>query len=220
MVSFGIRGFVRALLLLSGAGFIASCADGDAGSEVRAVRSAISGGESDSTDTSVFLLTSRRGSEGVALCSASLIAPNLLLTARHCVSDVTAEHVTCGQTMVSAPFPVSTLSASNSLTLGGTTTRYRASSVSVPNEGADICGFDIALVTLDPPVPAVVATPLVPRIDAPVALHESYSAVGYGQTEAGDAGVAGERRVRSGRAAGQLRPGQMRTGSGIERVRG
>jgi Trypsin len=206
---------VGALLLVAGAGMLSSCAsaDGDSGAAVRAVRSAISDGELDSTDTSVFLLASRRGSEGVALCSASLVAPNLLLTARHCVSDVTAEHVTCGQTMVSAPFAVSTLSASNSLTLGSVTKRYRASAVSVPSEGTDICGFDIALVTLEAAVPSSVATPLVPRIDAPVARSESYRAVGYGQTEAGDAGVAGERRMRSGLLV-NCAPGKC--GQGVE----
>ncbi|MES1175975.1 MAG: S1 family peptidase [Myxococcales bacterium] len=215
MRSSAIRRLVPALVLVASASLAASCAsaDGDSSAEARVVRSAISGGEPDSADTSVFLLASRRGSEGVALCSASLIAPNLLITARHCVSDVTAEHVTCGQTMVSAPFPADTLSASNSLTLGSSSTRYRASAVSVPSEGTDICGFDIALITLEAPIPSGVATPLVPRIDAPVVRRESYRAVGYGQTEAGDAGVAGERRGRSGLSV-NCAPGKC--GQGVE----
>jgi MYXO-CTERM domain-containing protein len=82
--------------------------------------------------------------------------------------------------------------------LDSVTKGFRASAVSVPSEGSDICGFDIALITLEAPVSSSIAEPLVPRIDAPVVRQESYSAVGYGQTEAGDAGVAGERRLRSG----------------------
>ncbi|HEX7453725.1 MAG TPA: trypsin-like serine protease, partial [Polyangiaceae bacterium] len=65
---------------------------------MKQVSAAISGGEPDSVDSNVFILVSHRATEGVALCSASLIAPNLLLTARHCVADTTSEQVACGVT--------------------------------------------------------------------------------------------------------------------------
>src|SRR3954466_15366296 len=94
-VSLGGPG-VRALLV--GAGLaLSSCAAADGDPALERVSSEISGGQPDLVDSNVFLLVSQRGSTAIALCSASLIAPNLLLTARHCVSEVTEERVSCGK---------------------------------------------------------------------------------------------------------------------------
>jgi hypothetical protein len=162
------------------------------------VRAAISGGQPDSTDSNVFILVSHRGSDEVALCSASLIAPNLLLTARHCVANTTTDAVTCGQTEASAPFPANTFFATNVQNVNDAMSAFSVSSIAVPSQGTDICGFDLALVTLAQVVPSSVAVPLVPRIDKAVARGEIYSAVGYGQDSPGDAGIAGVRMERSG----------------------
>ena len=203
------------VLLALGAAFAAlSCASGDRNEqELGLVRAPISGGQPDSADSNVFLLVSQRGSVGVALCSASLIAPNLLLTARHCVSDVTDERVTCGKTQVSVPLPANTLFAGNAPSINAVNMPYRASAVSVPSEGSDICGYDVALITLTTNVPASAATPIVPRIDREVTHGELYSAIGYGQDSAGDAGVAGLRRARAGLAVSCV-PGKC--GQGVE----
>ena len=203
---------VRAALLLGVALSVAACAAADADPGVSRAREGISGGSPDSVDSNVFLLVSHRG-KGVALCSASLIAPNLLLTARHCVSDVSEEHVMCGQTMASAPFAVSTFYAANSPSIEDVGPTYKVSAVSVPNDGSDICGFDIALVTLATPVPAKLATPLVPRVDRPVSGGEQYSAVGFGLDTPGDGGIAGRRRARAGLAVSCI-PGSC--GLGVE----
>jgi hypothetical protein len=193
-----IRSRARTLLLLCAASVALSCASADPDPGARSVRSPISGGEPDSFDSNVFVLVSHRGSAGIALCSASLIAPNLLLTARHCVSTVTTEVVTCGQTEASAPFPATTLFAANTQSVDQATTAYRASAIAVPTQSTEICGFDLALVTLEAVVPSSVALPLVPRIDRAVLRGEVYSAVGYGENAPGDAGVAGLRMDRGG----------------------
>ena len=194
--------FVRAALLVSAACSIAACGSQGSASAVKQVSAAISGGEPDSVDSNVFILVSHRKTEGVALCSASLIAPNLLLTARHCVADTTSEQVTCGVTTAGTPFPANTFFAANAQSVDQVTKdgAFSVSSVSVPTQGSDICGFDLALVTLSTSVPASVATPLIPRIDRKVTLGEAYAAVGYGQDLPGDAGIAGAgaRRGRSG----------------------
>ena len=204
----------RVLLALGAAFAASSCASGDRDEqELGRVRAPISGGQPDNADSSVFLLVSQRGSAGFALCSASLIAPNLLLTARHCVSDVTDERVTCGQTQVSVPLPANTLFAANAPSINAVNMPYRASAVSVPSEGSDICGYDVALITLTTNVPASAATPIVPRIDREVTRGELYSAIGYGQDSAGDAGVAGLRRARAGLAVSCV-PGKC--GQGVE----
>jgi V8-like Glu-specific endopeptidase len=190
------RSFARTLVLLCAASGVLSCASAAPEPGVGEVSSAISGGQPDSVDSNVFAVVSHRGAAGVALCSASLIAPNLLLTARHCVATVTTEIVTCGQTTASAPFPADTFFAANNESIDQAMSAFSASSISVPSQGSDICGFDLALITLDSLVPASVAKPLVPRIDLAVARGEIYSAVGYGQNSPGDAGIAGERMAR------------------------
>jgi MYXO-CTERM domain-containing protein len=194
--------FVRAALLLLAASCVEACGSQGSASALKQVSSAISGGEPDSVDSNVFILVSHRQKEGVALCSASLIAPNLLLTARHCVADVTSETVTCGVTTAGTPFPANTFFAANTQSIDQVTmaNAFAVSAVSVPTQGSDICGFDLALVTLSTLVPASIATPLIPRIDRKVTLGEAYTAVGYGQDLPGDAGIAGAgaRRGRSG----------------------
>jgi hypothetical protein len=210
--------FVRALLLLAAACSSAACGSQGSASDVKSVSSAISGGKPDSVDSNVFLLVSHRSMNTAAECSASLIAPNLLLTARHCVSDVTSEQVTCGETTASDPYPTDTFYASNAedTRSDGEITKanlFGVSSISVPTQGSDICGFDLALITLSAVVPASIATPLVPRIDRKVTLGEAYTAVGYGQDLPGDAGIAGAgaRRGRSGLTV-ECAPGTCGTG--------
>lgn len=189
---------MKVLVLLGAASGALACTSVDPDPNVGSVRSAISGGQTDATDSNVFAVVSHRGAAGIALCSASLIAPNLLLTARHCVSNVTTEVVTCGQTVASAPFAADTFFAANSESLNDAASAFKGASVSVPTQDSDICGFDVALITLDSLVPSNVAVPLVPRIDSAVQRGEVYSAVGYGQTTPGDAGLAGVRMERGG----------------------
>ncbi len=207
------RMFARVVLLLSAAGCALSCASADPDPNVRQEHAAISGGEPDSTDSNVFLLFSHRGKEGVALCSASLIAPNLLLTARHCVADVTSEQVTCGTTTAGDPFPANTFFAANTASIDDVTkaNAFDVASISVPTQDSDICGFDVALVTLSSNVSASVATPLIPRIDRAVSAGEQYTAVGYGTDQPGDGGTAGLRRGRTGLKV-SCAPGHCSTG--------
>lgn len=211
------RVFTRAVLLLSAAGCALSCASADPDPHVSAVHSAIAGGEPDSTDANVFLLVSHRGEEGVALCSASLIAPNLLLTARHCVADVSSEQVTCGKTSAGDPFPANTFFAANTASLDDVTkaNAFTVLSISVPTQDSDICGYDIALVTLASSVPLSVAIPLIPRIDRAVDAGEAYTAVGYGTDQPGDAGTAGLRRGRTGLKVNCV-PGHCSTGVEVD----
>ena len=185
----------------------------------KSVSAAISGGEADSVDSNVFFMISHREENGQSVgaeCSASLIAPNLLLTARHCVADVTSEQVMCGVTTAGDPFPANTFFAVNAQDTGSAneitkSNLFTVSSIAVPTESTDICGFDLALVTLSTLVPASLATPLIPRIDRPVTKGEVYTAVGYGQDSPGDAGIDSARGAsRTKRARRGLRAGDLR----------
>ena len=146
----------------------------------------IAGGTADVSHQNVFLLARETQNSG-SLCTATLIAPNLLLTARHCVSPGTGDdHVLCGDAVLGAPYPASAFIATNDPEPGQGSDVFRAIEVRVPGIGVDTCGYDVALIILKKSVPASISTPAVPRIDREVEPGESYTAVGYGLNEAGD----------------------------------
>jgi V8-like Glu-specific endopeptidase len=181
-------------------GFLAALTTGLAGcggsptETVTSSQQAIIGGELDGEHTSVFGMVMHAGDE-FSSCSATLIAPNLLLTARHCVSDDVVDPVICGRSDLGATFPPESVFATNAMVFARDLEWLRTAEVHVPSEGSDTCGFDVALVVLSENVPAQVAVPSVPRIDREVEAGEVYVAVGYGID---DLGSVGDRRMRGG----------------------
>ena len=145
----------------------------------------IAGGTADALHQNVFLLVSETQNSG-SLCTATLIAPNLLLTARHCVSPGNGDdHVLCGDSVLEDPYPASAFFATNDARPGHESPIFRAVAVRVPGLGEDTCGYDLALVILKESVPSDISMPAVPRIDLEVEPGEAYTAVGYGLDEAG-----------------------------------
>jgi hypothetical protein len=72
----------------------------------------IVGGQLDSLHTNVFGLVLRKA-DGIATCSSTLLAPNLLLTARHCVSEHVEDPVVCGSAGLGLADGPENFSASN-----------------------------------------------------------------------------------------------------------
>lgn len=168
----------------------------------------------DTEHTNVVGITIVEG--GLGQCTGSLILPNLVMTARHCVSDTSQEFIVCSRfrdsssgmtyepTTAGPPFPVRR---------GGSRYTFRVSTNAEPNPfsttdsvggaevivpegtatGANICGNDIALIRLAENITGV---PLaVPRLDVAPVGGEPFTAVGYGITGAGEED-SGRRRSR------------------------
>jgi hypothetical protein len=149
----------------------------------------ITGGSVDSEHTGVVAVAVR--SIGRSLCTGTLIAENLVLTARHCVTDTPLD-VDCEQGRFEPPYAASELIVATDAELTEQTAWYEGRELRVLENDA-MCGFDMALIVLATRLPSDLAEPLVPRIDVPVQAGELYTAIGYG-LDGLDSATGGVRR--------------------------
>jgi hypothetical protein len=145
----------------------------------------IAGGTLDLEHLAVFQAFTR-WEGGYGACTATLIAPNVLLTARHCVAEGESSNVRCGVSFFGDTVKGSSVVATNAAVPAEESNYYRGLDIRVPAESNSMCGYDVALIILSLPVLASVATPAVPRIDRPVEVGEPYVAVGYGVNDEGE----------------------------------
>lgn len=170
-----------------------SCTDVDTDTtryQIGEVHQAIANGQRDTLHSSVVGLFNR--TQG-GICSGTLIAPNLVLTAQHCVSELNSQFVLCGSTEFGDTYAPSSFMVTTDPVMSPFGQVYNVSEVLIPPGDRDLCNTDIALLVLQSNVPSSVTEPYIPRVDITAQQGEIYSAHGYGDTDGTD-GQAGIRR--------------------------
>ncbi len=175
----------RSLALLAGLAVSVACADGAPRENAAASGAAIVDGEASGPEQDGVVLLRALLDDGEALCSASLVAPNLLITARHCVSYYTDGFFSCTvngeliDSLAGAGELGLHLPAANLEVYGSETAHHllahgkRVLSTLSPT----VCLNDLAFVVLDQDI----TLPIVPlRLDRSAELNEPVTLVGYG----------------------------------------
>lgn len=135
--------------------------------------------------------------QGTAICSASLVTAQHLLTAAHCVTgqfgDVDCAGSRLGEPLSPESFRVSFLQDLQAAPSDSDTFR-KVSRLSLAVPRGSLCGDDLALLTLAEPLTSEAATPL--EVAEEIHTDRPYQAIGYGAVHASGTGE-GVRRMSS-----------------------
>jgi hypothetical protein len=172
------------LLLVLGLGVAACNADSQPIEGHRATASDIVGGTKSTAaqDGAVLIIKPDPDGQGFESCTGSLIAPNLVLTARHCVADpdesTNAECVGYGPTTDPGNMELYVGRDLSPLDTENLQPDAVGINITVPKT-MNMCGFDVALIQLDSDLTQAGAT-VTPLRFTPLADNEPTIAVGYG----------------------------------------
>lgn len=182
---------MRARLLATvglGCAILASCS-GDPRATVESSAGALKGGTTDPTATSVVGVINTHPTFA-STCTGSLLAPNLVLVSRSCVSALKGGGAaSCAASFFDPPDGSLDVTTGTDIAADASATIHVSEIIVAPDD--HVCGNDLALLILASSVPASTATPLIPRLDVPPTKDEVYTAIGYGAVDGAghDSGV-------------------------------
>ncbi len=202
----------RPLLLLVATGhfLLAACASRDEVEKIGTRSDGIQGGTNDTSHSyAVGVCPSNSKQECIGVCSGALIAPNLVVTARHCVDQVANEgpngSIDCSKTTFSSNQLASNFFVTTEPNMFTATKWHQVKSISRAGGGGGgtlLCGNDLVLLFLADNVSASEATPVTPAVQHAITERPPYSlsitAIGYGVTSPAEAdkSTSGIRRIR------------------------
>jgi len=185
-----------ALALLGGT----ACAGGSGAgteTETHSVATSIVGGHLDTTTNGVVALARAAHGQVAVICSGSLLAPNLVLTARHCVSQIddgSSSAVLCGTSQFTAKYDPRQLFVSTDTQPQTDSALYSIKEVREAPGSSDVCGFDLALLILKGNgISEAEAMPIEPVLDHAPGVKQAFAAVGYGLQDPNDEYSSGTR---------------------------
>ena len=146
-------------------------------------------------DATVMLSTN-----GQLLCTGTLISPNLVLTARHCVSELDEESE-CGVAL--SDTPATSIGVSTGVNASAAASVATGKRLHLVVGTDSLCGADIALLKLNRNL--TTTTPATIRF-SPVAVGETTTAVGYGDDGNGNVTPGRFRRASRSWRWGRPRP--------------
>jgi len=192
-------------------GLVAACSSSPPAGEPAAASSAaiIGGTASGSSEDAVVLVIYTDLRTVAEECTGTLLAPNLVLTARHCVSDSTDGAFACdadGNLVQGStggelkgdfdPAKIYVFSGARRPDLSTATVFKDAvhGRQAFHDDAKSVCSHDLALLLLDRPIAN--ATIASVRLDGGIKTGETFTAVGWGVTQ--DSPTPDERQARSG----------------------
>lgn len=203
---------------VSGAAACASSAPADAERVGARSDAVIRGTVSDaSQDAVVLLMHIDPKANGFGECTGTMLAPNLVLTARHCVAETEA-YAACdgsGKPLAAGkvyanhkPETLYVFTGNRRPDFHGGLSALKAvphGAQIIDDGGTNLCNHDIALIVLDRPIEG---TPIAPvRLETPVVKGELVTTVGWGVTEKSP--QPAQRQQRGGVAVEELGPSDM-----------
>jgi MYXO-CTERM domain-containing protein len=147
--------------------------------------------------------------QNLAICSGVLLAPNLVATARHCVSQLASTRIDCSTSNFVSTLPASDMFVTTNPNIATANMKTDFISVIGGDSGDDgiivpplpgVCGNDLALLILSQSIdlPQYVTPIIAPPMTDHQAYTTAFTAIGYGVDSPTDTtgSTAGVRRVR------------------------